>query len=148
MLHGLLFFAYLNLVLLRPESRRIVISNVDLLLQEKEAQLPRAPVNKTLDFLKLALPRIPKMEAARAPVMPVIDIKTPEARRKTFDLPQNLRERSGRVQERERLEMDTAKRAASAMNADLGIRAERSAVALAPKIELEEVGMKKAPALP
>ena len=76
------------------------------------------------------------MEAARAPVMPVIDIKTPEARRKTFDLPQNLRERSGRVQERERLEMDTAKRAASAMNADLGIRAERSAVALAPKIEL------------
>jgi len=147
LLHGLLFFAYLNFVLLRPESRNIVISNVDLLLQDS-AQAPRAPVNRTLDFLKLALPRIPKMETARAPVMPVIDIKTPEARRKTFDLPQNLRERSGRVQEHERLVMDTAKRAASAMSADLGIRAERSAVALEPKIELEEVGMKKAPALP
>lgn len=148
MLHGLLFFAYLNFVLLRPESRNIVISNVDLLLQEKEAQAPRAPVHKTLDFLKLALPKIPKIETARAPVMPAIDIKTPEVRRKAFDLPQNLRERSGRVQEQERLEMDTAKRAASAMSADLGIKAERSAMALAPKIELEEVGMRKAPALP
>ena len=146
--HGLIFFAYLNFVLLRPETRNIVISNVDLLLQEKEARAPQTPVHKTLDFLKLALPKIPKIEMARAPVMPAIDIKTPEVRRKTFDLPQNLSERSGRAQTQEKLEMDTAKRAASAMTADLGIKAERSAAALAPKIELEEVGMKKAPALP
>jgi len=146
--HGLIFFAYLNFVLLRPETRNIVISNVDLLLQEKEAQVPKTPVHRTLDFLKLALPKIPRMEAVRAPVMPAIDIKTPEARRKNFELPQALRERTGRAQARERLDMDTAKRAATAMSADLGIKAERSAVALAPKIELEEVGMKKAPALP
>ena len=146
--HGLLFFAYLNFVLLRPESRTIVINNVDLLLQEKEAQVPKTPAHKTLDFLKLALPKIPKIETVRAPVMPAIDIKTPEARRKTFDLPKNLRERAGRIQEHERLVLDTAKRAASAMSADLGIKAERSAMALAPKIELEEVGMRKAPALP
>ena len=91
--HGLVFFAYLNFVLLHPETRNIVISNVDLLLQEKEAQVPKTPVNKTLDFLKLALPKIPKIETVRAPVIPAIDIKTPETRRKSFDLPQNLRER-------------------------------------------------------
>ncbi|OGS32902.1 MAG: hypothetical protein A2218_10900 [Elusimicrobia bacterium RIFOXYA2_FULL_53_38] len=146
--HGFVFFAYLNFVLLRPETRNIVISNVDLLLQEKEARVPKAPVNKTLDFLKLALPKIPKIETVRAPVIPAIEIKTPETRRKSFDLPQNLRERSGRAPAQERLEMDAAKRAVSAMNADLDIKAERSAVALAPKIELEEVGMRKAPALP
>ena len=146
--HGLLFFAYLNFVLLRPESRNIVISNVDLLLQEKEAQAPRTSARKTLDFLKLAMPKIPKIEAVRAPQMPAIDIKTPEARRKAFDLPQKLLERSGRAQSQEKLEMDSSRRAASAMNADLGIKAERASAALAPKIELEEVGMRKAPTLP
>ncbi len=149
MFHGLLFFLYINFVLLAPETKKIVISNVDLLLQEKEARVPKAPVHKTLDFLKLALPSIPKIEIAPAPRMPVIDIKAPEARRKNFDLPQKLLERSGRVQAQERLEMDTAKRAASAaMNADLGIKAERATAALAPRIELEEVGAARAPTLP
>ncbi|HBB66827.1 MAG: hypothetical protein A2X28_00050 [Elusimicrobia bacterium GWA2_56_46] len=146
--HGLLFFLYLNFVLLAPETRNIVISNVDLLLQEKEARIPRPPANKTLDFLKLALPKIPKIEAAPAPRMPVIDIKTPEARRKALELPQKLLERSGRAQAVERLEMDASRRAASALSADLNIKAERASAALAPKIELEEVGMKRAPALP
>jgi TonB family protein len=146
--HGLLFFAYLNFVLLRPETRNIVISNVDLLLQEKEVRTPRTSAGKTLDFLKLAMPKIPKIEMARAPVLPAIDIKTPEARRKNFELPEKLLERSGRAQAQERLEMDTSKRAASAMSADLGIKAERASVALAPRIELEEVGARKAPALP
>ncbi|MFA6433341.1 MAG: energy transducer TonB [Elusimicrobiales bacterium] len=146
--HGLLFFLYLNFVLLAPETRNIVISNVDLLLQEKEARVPRAPGNKTLDFLKLALPKIPKIEAAPAPKPPVIDIKAPEARRKNFELPQKLLERSGRVQAQERLDMNAARRETSALSADLGIKAERSAAALAPKIELEEVGMKRAPTLP
>lgn len=146
--HGLLFFLYLNFVLLAPETRNIVISNVDLLLQEKEARVPKAPGNKTLDFLKLALPKIPKIEVVQAPRLPSIEIKAPEARRKNFDLPQKLIERSGRVQAQERLEMDTAKRAVSAINADLGIKAERATAALSPKIELEEVGAKRAPTLP
>ena len=146
--HGLLLFLYINFVLLVPETRNIVISNVDLLLQEKEARIPKAPGNKTLDFLKLALPKIPKIEMAQTPKLPVIDIKEPEMRRKNFDLPQKLLERSGRAQTQERLDMDTAKRAASAMNADLDIKAERVTASLEPKIELEEVGINKAPALP
>ena len=146
--HGLLFFFYVNFVLLAPETRNIIISNVDLLLQEKEVRVPKAPGNKTLDFLKLALPKIPKIEAAAAPRLPVIDIKAPETRRKSFDLPQKLLERSGRVQAQERLDMDTSKRAATALNADLGIKAEHVIAALAPRIELDEVGMEKAPNLP
>ncbi|MBU2574822.1 MAG: energy transducer TonB [Elusimicrobia bacterium] len=148
--HGLLVFFYLNFVLLRPETGNIVISNVDLLMQEKTASAPKPkPVrNKTFDFLKLALPAIPKIEAAPAARLPTIDIKTPEARRTAVAVAQKLPERSGRLQAQEKLEMNTAKRAATVLNADLGIRAERTAVALAPRIELEEVGMKKAPPLP
>jgi len=146
--HGLAFFAYLNFVLLRPETRNIVISNVDLLVQEKEARVPKPAAAKTLDFLKLAMPKLPKIEAMRAPALPPLEIKAPEARRKNFDLPEKLLERSGRAQAQERLEMDTSKRVASAQTADLGIKAERSAVSLAPRIELEEVGMRKAPSLP
>lgn len=145
--HGLLFFLYLNFVLLKPDTGNIVLTNVDLLVQEKEERAPK-PANKTLDFLKLALPKMPKIEMAQAPRMPSIEIKTPEARRKNFELPQKLLERSGRVQNQEKLEMDTEKRAVSAVNADLGIKAERSAMALAPRIELEEVGLKKAPSIP
>jgi TonB family protein len=146
--HGLVFFVYLNFVLLGPAARTMVINNVDLLVQEKEAQAPKTSSHKTLDFLKLAMPKIPKIEAVPAPRLPSIEIKTPEARRKNFDLPDKLLERSGRAQAQERLEMDTSKRAASALTADLGIKAERAAVSLAPRIELEEVGMRKAPSLP
>lgn len=148
--HGLLFFLYLNFVLLRPETGNIVISNVDLLLQEKTAAAPKLKParNKTFEFLKMALPTIPKIEAAPVSRMPVIDIKMPEARKAPLAVAQALPERSGRLQAQDKLEMDTSKRAVNALGADLGIKAERAAVALAPKIELEEVGMKKAPPLP
>lgn len=147
--HGLLFLFYLNFVLLKPESGNIVISNVDLLMQEKTASAPPKPArNKTFAFLKMALPAFPKIEAAPPPGLPSIDIKTPGARRPAIAVAQKLQERSGRVQTQEKLEMDTSLRRTAAVNADLGIKAERAAVALAPRIELEEVGMKKAPPLP
>ena len=130
--HGLIFFVYLNFVLLRPESRNIVINDVDLLVQEKESRVPPSSAHKTLDFLKLAMPKIPQIEVVRTQQLPAIDIKTPEVRRKNFDLPEKLHERAGRAQAQEKLEMDTSKRAASAMTtADLGIKAERASAALA-----------------
>ena len=148
--HGLLFLIYLNFVLLKPETGNIVISNVDLLMQEKTASAPKPiPVrNRTFAFLKMALPAIPKIAAAQPPRPPSIDIKTPGARRPMPAAAQKLQERSGRVQAQEKLEMDTRIKRTAAINADLGIKAERAAVALAPRIELEEVGMKKAPPLP
>ncbi len=144
--HALLFLLYWHFVLSGPSTRNIVLSNVDLIMQEKEAQVK--PENKTLNFLKLALPVIPKIAAPEAPKLPTLDIKTPDRRRPSMDLPKALTERSGRVNQAQKLEMDAGGRVASAKDAGLDIKAERSAQAMAPRIELEEVGLKKAPSLP
>lgn len=146
--HALLFFLYFYFVLLRPEARTVVLSNVDLIMQEKEAQV-KAPENKTLSFLKMALPVIPKIAAPEAPRMAQIDIKTPDRHRPALDLPKTLSERSGRVTAAQRLEMDADRRVDGGIkDAGLDIKAERSAQAMAPRIELEEVGFKKAPEMP
>lgn len=144
--HVLLFLLYYHFVLSAPSTRNIVLSNVDLIMQEKEAQAK--PENKTLSFLKMALPVIPKIAAPEAPKIPTIDIKTPDRHRPSMDLPKALSERSGRVTQAQKLEMDAGGRVTSAKDAGLDIKAERSAQALAPRIELEEVGLKKAPSLP
>ena len=148
--HGLLFFLYLNFILLRPETRKIVISNVDLIMQEKTARVRAVPErNKTFNFLKLALPQIPRIAAPEMPKIPAIDIKTPESRRKNFDLPQKLSEREGKLKAEEKLDMADSRRAASSIkDAALAMTPERGQAALSPKIELEEVGIKKAPKLP
>ena len=146
--HALLAFLYIYFVLMGPETKTIVLSNVDLLVQEKEAQVKAPPKNKTLDFLKLALPAIPKIAAPEVPRLAQIDIKTPDRRRPAMDLPKSLAERSGRVTAAQKLEMDAGRRVDGGIkDAGLDIKAERSAQAMAPRIELEEVGFKKA-ALP
>lgn len=145
--HVLLFGLYYYFVLMRPETRNVVLSNVDLIMQEKEAQAK--PENKTLNFLKLALPVIPKIAVQEVPKIPTLDIKTPDRHRPALDLPKNLTERSGRVSAAQKLEMDAGRRVGGDIkDAGLDIKAERSSQAMAPRIELEEVGMKKAPSLP
>ncbi|MCM2267864.1 MAG: energy transducer TonB [Elusimicrobiales bacterium] len=145
--HVLLFGLYYYFVLMRPETRNVVLSNVDLIMQEKEAQAK--PENKTLSFLKLALPVIPKIAVQEVPKIPTLDIKTPDRHRPAMDLPKTLAERSGRVSAAQKLEMDAGRRVGGDIkDAGLDIKAERSAQAMAPRIELEEVGMKKAPSLP
>ncbi len=146
--HALLFFLYLHFVLLRPETRNIILSNVDLIMQEKEARA-KTPENKTLSFLKMALPLIPKITAPEVPKMAQIDIKTPERLRPALDMPKILTERDGRVSAAQKLEMDAGKRVDVGMkDTALELKADRSAQAMAPRIELEEVGYKKAPAMP
>jgi TonB family protein len=146
--HALLFFLYFYFVLMRPETRKIVLSNVDLIMQEKEA-LAKPPENKTLSFLKLALPVIPKIAAPQAPRLTQIDIKTPDRHRAAPDLPKALSERGGRVTAAQKLEMDAGRRVDKGIkDAGLDIKADRLAQAIAPRIELEEVGVKKAPAMP
>jgi len=146
--HALLFSLYFYFVLMRPETRNIVLSNVDLIMQEKEAQV-KAPQNKTLSFLKMALPVIPKIAAPEVPRMAQIDIKTPDRHRPSLDMPKVLSERGGRVTAAQRLEMDANRRVDGGIkDAGLDIKADRSAQAMAPRIELEEVGFKKAPAMP
>jgi hypothetical protein len=147
--HGLLFFLYLNFILLRPETKKIVISNIDLIMQEKVRARTVPERNKTFNFLKLALPHIPRIAVPETPKMPAIEIKTPESLRKNFDLPQKLSEREGKLKAEEKLDMAGSRRAASFIkDAALDMAPERGQAALAPKIELEEVGIKKAPKLP
>jgi TonB family protein len=147
--HALLFFLYFHFVLMAPETRNVVLNNVDLLVQEKEAQAKAPAANKTFNFLKLALPTIPKIEPPPPPKLAQIDIKTPEHNRAALDLPKALAERAGRVTAAQKLDMDAGGRVNSSIkDAGLDIKAERSAQAMAPRIELEEVGMKKAPSLP
>lgn len=147
--HALLFFLYFHFVLMRPETSSVVLNNVDLIMQEKEAQARAPERNKTLNFLKLALPTIPKLIPAEAPKLAQIDIKTPEHNRAALDLPKALAERAGRVTAAQRLDMDAGGRVnASIKDAGMDIKAERSVQAMAPRIELEEVGLKKAPSLP
>jgi TonB family protein len=147
--HALLAVLFVYLVVMRPETRTIVLSNVDLIMQEKEAQAKAPAQNKTLNFLKLALPQIPKIAAPELPKLPQFDIKTPERQRAALDLPKSLAERSGRVSAAQKLDMEAGRRVDTGIkDAGLDIKAGRSAQALAPRIELEEVGFKKAPALP
>ena len=147
--HALLAFIFIYFVMLRPETRTIVLNNVDLIMQEKEAAAKAPAQNKTLNFLKLALPQIPKIAAPEMPKIPQFDVKTPDRQRAALDLPKALAERSGRVSAAQRLDMEAGRRVDNNIkDAALDIKAERSAQAMAPRIELEEVGFKKAPALP
>jgi len=147
--HALLFFLYLHFVLLRPETSSVVLNNVDLIMQEREARVRAPQQNKTLNFLKLALPQIPRIAAPEMPKLPQIDIKAPDHSRAALDLPKSLTERAGRVAGAQKLDMDAGSRVnASVKDAGLDLKADRSAVAIAPRIELEEVGFKKAPSLP
>ncbi len=149
--HALFLLVYVYFTLIRPETRNIVLNNVDLILQDKEAAV-RKEQNKTLNFLKLALPQMPKVIAPEIPKMPTLapmDIKAPEHTRKALDLPQKLAERDGRLTAPDKLEMDAGRKLeAGPKDAGLEMRSGRGAQALAPRIELEEVGMKKAPAMP
>ena len=148
--HALFIFFYVYFVLLRPETRTVVLNNVDLILQEKQAQAK--PENKTLSFLKMALPQLPKVVAPEVPQLPKLapmDIKAPETTRKAMDLPQKLMEREGKLSAQEKLELDAGKRITSGpKDSALDMGATRGPAAMAPRIELEEVGMKKAPSMP
>ena len=147
--HGLLLLLYIYFVVMPPETRNVVLSNVDLIMQEKEQQAPAQPKNKTLDFLKLALPTIPKLAQPEQPKLAQIDIKTPDRHRAAMDLPKALTERAGRVGAEAKLDMDAGRRLDSGIkDAGLDMQAGHAAVAAAPRIELEEIGLKKAPKLP
>ncbi len=147
--HALLFFLYFYFVVFPPKTRNIVLSNVDLIVQEREAQARLPERSKTFNFLKLALPEIPKIAEPAMPKIAQMDIKTPDRNRRVMDIPQALAERAGRLSAAEKLEMDAGRRVAGGVkDAELDIKTERSAQAMAPRIELEEVGLNKAPAMP
>jgi TonB family protein len=155
--HGAFFAAWFYFLMGPGSGKTVVISNVDLILQEKQQEK-----NKTLSFLKMALPQLPKAPEVPQPLKPLeqelpkappklapLDIKAPERQRRAMDLPQSLAERTGRLQQQEKLELDAGRKiSAGPLDAGLDMKAERGGSALPARIELEEVGMRKAPPVP
>lgn len=124
-----------------------VIGNVDLLIQVKRpaASLPQ-PVqarvkSTTFDFLKLALPSIPKIAAP-------VDVKVPEARKLALpEIPNKIVDK-GRLEAAPKLEgVDLGRKALDIAKIETKVSARRAA-AMAQAPILEEVGRKRVKDLP
>lgn len=143
--HAALFAAYLHFFVLAPQKRLTVIGNVDLLMPEKARPVQvKTSAPSTWNFLKLAIPQV----AAPRPLDKPLEVKTRDVA-KEMKLPEKLLERSGKVMSPESLKMDAGRRVSSGLeNLSAEIKSQRSEVALAPRIDLEEVGERKAPSIP
>ncbi len=144
--HAAAFSAYFYLTVFAPKNKLTVISNVDLIVQEKvrQIQVIKKPQVNTWNFLKLAMPQIVQPKLADK----LLDVKTRE-QLKEIKLPEKLQERSGKIMEANKIDMDAGRRVISEIkDMSAAIKFERSNAALAPKIELEEVGVKQAPVIP
>ncbi len=152
-LHGaiLVFIANPGVV---PKPALRVIGNVDLLIPapRRPAAAPsQAPVKppSTLDFLKMALPSLPKIIS---PVRPAaLDVKLPEIRRAPIaPLEEPKLEDRGRLKTAPKIEaLDLGKKrveAARVEGAPIDSRRSKSALLEAPR--LEEVGRRKVSDLP
>lgn len=126
-----------------------VISNVDLLIQVKKPlqaptePAPAKPKQSTFDFLKLALPSVPKAAAPR-----MVDVKLPELRKPIMpEIPDKIVERA-RKQDAPKLDgLDLGRRDADMARIEAKIPARRAA-ALAEAPKLEEVGRRQVKDLP
>lgn len=137
---------YLNHMSKRTNLR--MISNVELLVQTRrtqalaQPQAARKPMPpSTWNFLKMALPAVPK---AAAP----LEIKAPEAAKKTLmDIPKRLEEEKGRLRKAAGLDrsLDLNRRRTDLAGIDGARMESRRAAALEALPKLEEVGTRRAP---
>lgn len=125
-----------------------VISNVDLLIQvKKPLQVPQAVQEKakqtTFDFLKLALPSIPKPAAPK-----LVDVKLPEARKPLMpETPEKIVEKQRQFEAPKLDGLDLSRRDAAMARIEAKASTRRTA-ALAEAPKLEEVGRRKVRDLP
>lgn len=155
-LHFLLlaFYFYWGIVS-RPEQLT-VIANVSLLEPVKSIPVRRAPAGprqarriSTWDFLKMAIPAAPRVSQGPELQEPSVTRKL----RKSIRIPQKLVERRGTLQTKSGIKMDMKRTQAAkslAQVADASFKSERISPGqlLDRPIQLEEVGAKRAPALP
>ncbi len=142
------FAAYLLFFQTAQKADLRIITDVDLLVApppETRAQeaAPKPPPPASIrDFLKLALPSIPKPAPAHVP----LEVKAPELRKALMDMPQPKLEDRGRLQKAaaiEALDLDRRRESLAKVDAGLSLRASRAAPILGPR--LDEVGMRQAP---
>ncbi|HAM37039.1 MAG TPA: hypothetical protein DEB40_03895 [Elusimicrobia bacterium] len=139
-------FLYLQMSQLAPKSAPRIISDVDLLIQTRKAlPVPQAaakPKTTTMDFLKMALPSIPKVEPRR------MEVKLPEIKRPLMPQASRLDDR-GRMREAAKIEaLDLSRRRAAEARIEAKIESKRAATALAALPRLEEVGTRRVRNLP
>lgn len=141
------FAAYMLFFQTAQKADLRIITDVDLLVapppetRAQEAAAKPPPPASIRDFLKLALPSIPKPEAH----IP-LEVKAPELRKTLMDIPRQKLEDRGRLQKAAAIEtLDLSRRRGelARVDQDLGLRASRAAPILGPK--LDEVGVRQAP---
>lgn len=141
-IHALGLVGFMRLSFKPPAENLQVIDNVDLMVQEEERkaaapQRPRMPPPSMKDFLKLALPSIPKA------IQPM-DIKLPVEEKRLLDLSPKLEDR-GRIKEAQKLaSLDLDKRRPDLAKIAEPLVEKHDARALAALPKLEEVGVRQA----
>jgi TonB family protein len=137
------------LLLNQPEKRENlrVISNVGLIVVKRPVALPAsakpAAPPSTFDFLKMALPSIPKIAAPQT-----LDVKLPEIKKPLLAEPEKLRD-AGRLEKAAKLEaLDLAQKRLDSMKIEAKEPIRDRTAALANLPRLEEVGARRVKNLP
>ena len=153
-LHGTLLGFYFYWTILSKPEQLTIISDVSLIEPAKSVSVRRAaPARKprrvsTWDFLKMALPTAPQVSQST-----LQEPSITRQLRKRIIVPQKLVEKRGAMRTKADIKMDM-KRTRQAMSltqvAEDSFKAEKVSPSqlLDRPIQLEEVGMKKAPSLP
>ena len=146
-LHAGAVFLYLHLAHMSTQQHALVISNVDLLIRVRRAAAIPKPISKTptppstWNFLKMALPSIPK------PQVQQVQVKLPEAKRPMLAQPKL--EDKGRLHEAPKVEaLDLGKKRLDLAQVEERGATTRRIAALAAAPALEEVGTRRVRNLP
>ncbi len=141
-LHVGAVFLFIRLSQMGPQVQTKTISDVDLLIETRAASTHRAPAPSMKDFLKMALPSMPKAAQPRS-----LDVKLPDIQRPRLAAAPKL-EDNGRLKSLARMEsLDLSKRRVSAARIEDKLEDHRvSALAALPR--LEDVGMRRVKNLP
>jgi TonB family protein len=144
-LHALGLAVFLRQAAAPPETPLQAIENVDLLVEEQEEKKaepvrPKAPPPSMKDFLRLALPSVPK------PMPRMMDAQVPVEDRRLMDMTPKLEDK-GRLKEAAKLDaLDMDRKRPTLAKLDAALPAERrSARTLAALPKLDEVGARQAP---
>jgi TonB family protein len=146
-LHGSALLLYVYVAQLSKKQTARVIGDVDLLVQVKKpvaskpsARPAAAPANM-FNFLKMALPAIPKIEAQR------LEVKLPQQQRLKMQSPK-LEDRGKRFDQNKLEALNLDERRPDAAKLDVAKVETRRAPALAAMPKLEEVGRRQVRNLP
>lgn len=141
--HALLFLMFLWSAHKASDGTKQIVANVDLIIPVKKMAMLPQPVEQkakqtTLDFLKLALPSMPRTVAPKTLSVPLPDSRKPMAP----EIPSKIVERK-RMDMPKLAGMDLGSRNADIAKLDVAAPARRAATMEASAPKLEEVGRRR-----